>query len=98
MVLLPKPRQAVATDLLPAEIDNQIQNDLGPIYHYYRTVLTQLTSLLREKAMLGRLPSDGTATAGAWGPTRYTVCSLMYVNQDTALDSNAYTVTAIFHG
>lgn len=30
MVLLPKPRQAVAKDLLPAEIDSQIRNDLGP--------------------------------------------------------------------
>lgn len=25
-------------------------------------------------------------------------CGLMYVSQDTALDSNAYTVTATYHG
>lgn len=68
------------------------------IYYYYRDVLTQLTSLLRDKAVLGRLPSDGAATAGAWGPVRYTVCGLMNVNQDTAMDSNAYTATATYHG
>lgn len=48
--------------------------------------------------MLGRLPSHRAATAGAWGPARYTVCGRMYVNQATALDSNAYTVTATYHG